>query len=62
MHVRLVHLADEKTHGANHDDRIGSLDGDNHVVELLLLADTQKLHAALNDALRRVAIARHDAV
>ena len=62
VHVVAVHLVDEQTHCAHHNDRIGSLDGNHHVVKLLLLADAQKLHATLDDSLGSVAIARHDAV
>ena len=62
VHVVAVHLVDEQTHCAHHDDCVGSLDGNHHVVKLLLLADAQKLHAALDDSLGSVAIARHDAV
>ena len=62
VHVGVVHLGDEQAHGAHHDDGVRRLDAYHHVVELLLLADAQKLHAALDDAFRRVAVARHDAV
>ena len=62
VHVRLVHLGDEQTHRAHHDDRVRRLDAYHYVVELFLLADAQKLHTALDDAFRRVAVARHDAV
>ena len=62
VHVSLVHLGDEQAHGAHHDDGVRCLDAYHYVVELLLLADAQKLHAALDDAFRRVAVARHDAV
>ena len=62
VHVVAVHLVDEQTHCAHHNDCVGSLDGNHHVVKLLLLADAQKLHAALDDSLGSVAIARHDAV
>ena len=62
VHIVAVHLVDEQTNCAHHDDCVGSLDGNHHVVKLLLLADAQKLHAALYDSLGSVAIARHDAV
>ena len=62
VHVSLVHLGDEQTHRAHHDDSVRRLDAYHYVVELFLLADAQKLHAALDDAFRRVAVARHDAV
>ena len=62
VHVVAVHLVDKQTHCAHHDDCVGSLDGNHHIVKLLLLADAQKLHAALDDSLGSVAIARHDAV
>ena len=62
VHVFSVHAADEQAHRAHHDHGVGRLDGYHHVVELLLLAYTQKLHAALHDAFGRVAVARHDAI
>ena len=62
VHVGLVHLADEQTHGAHHDHGVAGLYAYDHVVKLLTLADAQKLHAALNNAFGRVAITRHYAV
>ena len=56
------HLAHQQTYGDDHDDGVACLDGDDDVVELLVAADTQKLHAGLHHAGRCVAIARHDAV
>ena len=46
----------------HHDHRVGGLDGDDHIEEVLAHANTEKLHAALHDASRGVAIVAHDAV
>ena len=62
MHVLSIHRLDEQADGGDHHDRVGGLDGDDDIVELLAPEDPQKLHTALDDALRGVAIARHDAV
>ena len=45
-----------------HDDRIGSLDRDDHVREILFHTDAQELHARFYHALRGISVARHDAV
>ena len=62
VHILAVHRFDQQTDGGHHNDGIAGLDADDHVVELLAAADTQKLHAALDDALWGIAIARHDTV
>ena len=62
VHVLLVHLAHQQAHRAHHHHGVACLDGDDHIIELLLLAYTQEFHAALDDALGGVAISRHDAV
>ncbi len=62
VHAFLRHGVHEKSHRPHHHHGVACLDGDYHVVEFLSLADAQKFHAALHDALRRVSVARHDAV
>ena len=52
----------EQAHALHHHDSIAGLDADHDILEILALADTQKLHATLHDARGRIAIARHDAV
>ena len=61
-HILALHAADEETHGTYHDSRVAGLDRDDDIVEAFLLADAQKLHAALHDTLGCVTIAAHDAV
>ena len=62
MHILLVHRLNKQTNGGDHHHGVGSLDGDDHIVELLALEDTQELHATLNDTLGGITIARHDTV
>ena len=62
MHVLLVHRLDQQTYRLYHDHRVGGLDADDDIAELLTLEDAKKLHAALHNACGGVAIARHDAV
>ena len=57
MHVLFLHPDNEQPHAEHHHNRIGSLDTDDDIVETLLLADAQKLHTALHNPLRRVAVA-----
>ena len=61
-HAFLVHLCNKEAHGGDHDDGVAGLDGNDHIMELLTHTDSQELHARLHHTLRRVAIARHDAV
>ena len=62
VHILFVHRLNEQTHGAHHDDGVARLDGDDDIVEVVLLTDTQKLHAALHDTFRCVAVAVTDTV
>ena len=62
VHILLVHLTDQQAHGAHHYHRVACLDGDDNICEILLLANTQKLHTALHDTLGSIAVARHDTV
>ena len=62
VHILLIHRLDKQTYGGNHHHSIRSLDGDDHIVELLTLKNTQELHAAFDDTLGGVTITRHDAV
>ena len=62
LHPFFLHLLHQEANGANHDDRIARLDGDDNIAEILLHADAKKLHARLHHAFGRIAIARHDAV
>ena len=62
VHILLIHLFDKQSHRPHHDHCVGSLDRDHHIVEMLFLADAQKLHAALHNTFRRVAIAVADTV
>ena len=62
MHILLIHRLDKQTYGGNHHHSIRSLDGDDHIVEVLTLKDAQELHAAFDDTLGGVTITRHDAV
>ena len=62
MHVLLVHLPNQQTHGADHDRRVGGLDADDDIGEVLFDTDAQELHARLDHAGGRITIARHDAV
>ena len=62
VHVLLVHRCHEEANGADHDDGVGTLDGNDDIVEMLFLTDAQELHTALHDALGRVAVAVADAV
>ena len=62
MHVFLVHGGHKQTNRFHHDHRVGGLDTDDDIVELLSLEDAEELHATFNDTFRGVAIARHDAV
>ncbi len=62
VHVFAVHGFHQKAHRLHHHHRVGCLDADHHIVELLAAADAQKLHATLHYALGGVAVAAHDAV
>ena len=62
VHALALHRGHQQAHRLHHHHRVAGLDGDDHVVEVFSSADAQKLHAALHDSLRRVAIAAHDAV
>ena len=61
-HTLALHCIHEQTHALHHDYSVGSLDGDDHIEELLAHANAEKLHAALHDASRGVAIVAHDAI
>ena len=61
-HAFFLHLADQEAHRANHHYGIGRLDADDHIVEILFLADAEELHTALYDAFGSIAIAVADAV
>ncbi|SRR5574344_383085 len=62
VHVLSIHSMYKQTYRANHHHGIGSLDGNDYIIKLLTFADAQKFHATLHDALRSIAITRHDAV
>ena len=62
VHVLLVHRFHQQADGGDHDNGVRGLNTDDYVVEVLTPADAQKLHAALNDALGGITIARHDAI
>ena len=62
VHAFAFHHAAQQADAAHHDLRVGGFDGDDHIAELLFHTHTEKFHAALHDALRRVAVAAHDAV
>ena len=62
VHALALHHVAKQAHGAHHDDGVAGLDAHDHVAEFLPLTDAQELHAALHDALGRVAVARHDAI
>src|SRR5574344_705147 len=62
VHVLSIHSMYKQTYRANHHHGIGSLDGNDYIIKLLTFAYTQKFHATLHDALRGIAIARHDTV
>ncbi len=62
VHSLLLHLLAQQTDALYHDDRIAGLDADNNIWEVFALADTQKLHAALYDARRGIAVTTHDTV
>ena len=57
VHVFAVELCHEQSHRLDHHHGVGRLDGDDHVVEVLPLADAQELHTTLDDTLGRVAVA-----
>ena len=61
-HTLALHGIHEQTHALHHDYCVGSLDGDDHIEELLAHANAEKLHAALHDASRGVTIVAHDAI
>ena len=56
VHVFAVELCHEQSHRLDHHHGVGRLDGDDHVVEVLPLADAQELHTTLDDTLGRVAV------
>ena len=62
VHILTIHRLYQQTDGLYHHHRIGGFDGDDDVVELLALENSQELHTAFNDALGGVAITRHDTV
>ena len=62
VHLLTAHGINQQAYRLHHYHRVARLDGDHYILEVFTLADAQKLHAALHDACRRVAIARHDAV
>ena len=62
VHILLIHRLDEQAHSGHHHDGVRGLDADDDIIELFTLADTQELHATLNDALGRITITRHDAI
>ena len=62
VHILTVHRLDQQTHGGDHHHRVGGLDTDDDIVELLATADAQKLHTTLDDTLRGITVARHDTV
>ena len=57
MHTFFLHLGNQKADGTNHHDGVRRLDGYDYVAELVLLEDAEELHAALDNAFRRVAVA-----
>ena len=62
VHILAIHGLDKEAHGGDHDNGVAGLDADDDIVEMLALTDAQELHAALDNALGGVAIARHDAI
>ena len=62
VHPFGIHRAYQQADCFDHDYRVGCFDGDDHVVELLVPADTQKLHARGNHPFGRITVAAHDAV
>ena len=62
VHALGVHGLHQHAHRVHHHHGVRCLDADDHVVEGLAAENPEKLHAALHNALRRVAVARHYAV
>ena len=62
MHVLSIHRFHQQTHGGDHHDSVRGLDGNHDVVEVLSAEDAQELHTTLDDSLRCIAVARHNAV
>ena len=62
MHALFIHFLYEQTHSANHNRRVGSLDADDHIGEILFDTNTQELHTRLHHSGRSISITRHDAI
>ena len=63
VHTLFLHFSHKKAHRTHHYHRVGSLDGNNNIVEnRAFLKITQKLHTALYNAFGRIAITRHNTV
>ena len=62
VHPLALHRVCQQAHGAHHHHRVRCLDGDDHILEVLVHADAQELHTRLHHAFGRVAVAGHDAV
>ena len=57
VHPLTLHDLSQQTDSTYHHYGVRGFDGDDHIHELLLHADTQKLHARLHHPLRGIAIA-----
>ena len=62
IHTLALHLVYQKAHRTHHYHRVGSLNRDNHIIEIFAFTNTKKLHTALYNAFRCIAITTHDAV
>ena len=62
LHPLFLHLIYQQANGANHNDCVAGLDGNDDIAEMLLHADTQELQTRLHHTFGCIAIARHDAV
>ena len=61
-HALAFHGFDEQAYALYHHHGVAGLDADGHIREILFAADAEEFHAAFDDAVRGVAVARHDAV
>ena len=62
IHAFLVHVRYQQPIGLHHHLRIGGLHRNDHIVVIMLAADSQELHSTFNHAHRCVAVTTQDAV